>query len=347
MGEGPPILIRCDGSPEIGFGHVVRCLALADELRYDYRCRVVFAMRRGREGFDAVRAKGYPVLTPVEEGSPFDQARWIEGAIAGVGAKALVLDVRDDLRREDVERLRGSGTLIALVDDLSDRRLAADIAFYPPIPQVERLDWTGFGGKLRVGWDVVLLRMEFSRCAREEPAARPLVLVTMGGSDPAGMTLKALRALDLLEEDFETLAILGPGFLHGEALSGLLAGGRRRCEVMRDIKDMAAVMVQADLAVASFGVTAYELAAAGVPAIHLCLTEDHAESAAGLVREGAAVSMGVHGRVTEQELAGTVARLLADEPARKRMGERARNAVDGRGAERIAREILGRIGGGG
>ena len=345
MGEGPPILIRCDGSPEIGFGHVVRCLALADELRYDYRCRVAFAMRGGREGFDAVRAKGYPVLTPAEEGSPLDQARWIEGAVAGVGAKALVLDVRDDLRREDVERLKGSGTLIALVDDISDRRLAADLAFYPPIPQVERLDWTGFGGRLRVGWDVVLLRREFSRCAKGEPSVRPLVLVTMGGSDPAGLTLKALRALDRLEEEFTTLAVLGPGFLYGEALSGLLAGSRRRCEVMRDVKDMAAVMVRADLAVASFGVTAYELAAAGVPSIHLCLTEDHAESATALVREGAAVSLGVHGKVAEPALAGAVGRLLRDAPARKRMGELARNVVDGRGAERIARAIVGRIGG--
>ena len=40
----------------------------------------------------------------------------------------------------------------------------------------------------------------------------------------------------------------------------------------------------ADLAVASFGVTAYELAAVGVPAVYLCLTDDHAESAEAFSR---------------------------------------------------------------
>lgn len=56
----------------------------------------------------------------------------------------------------------------------------------------------------------------------------------------------------------------------------LLACTHRCYDVREDAHDMPALMAQADLAIASFGVTAYELAARGVPAIYLCLTDDHA-----------------------------------------------------------------------
>ena len=58
----------------------------------------------------------------------------------------------------------------------------------------------GHTGQLHVGWEWVLLRREFAQRPSQLPHERPLVLVTMGGSDPAGLTLKAVSALDLLDE---------------------------------------------------------------------------------------------------------------------------------------------------
>jgi spore coat polysaccharide biosynthesis protein SpsF len=107
---------------------------------------------------------------------------------------------------------------------------------------------------------------------------------------------------------------------------------------------MAEVMSRADLAVGSFGVTAYELAAAGVPAIYLCLTQDHAESATAPVREGVAVSLGTYEVVTVEALAEVASHLLNDNVAREGMSMRASGLVDGRGVERIARAIIDEIG---
>lgn len=318
---------------------MVRCLALADELRGVHGCQVVFAMRKGPRGFDMVGEGGYPVVTPQGPDRSFDYPRWMTEALDVNDAKALVLDVRDDLRREDVERLKAPGRIVAVLDDLSDRRLAADLAFYPPVPQVPRAGWEGFGGEVHAGWDMVLLRPEFSRSRRDQREGAPTVLVTMGGSDPAGLTLKAMNALDRLSGEFRVVVVLGPGFLHEETLSASLPGMHRRCEVLRDVRNMADVMSRADLAVASFGVTAYELAATGVPAIYLCLTQDHAESAMALVREGVAVSLGTYERVSVEALAEAASRLLNDSAAKEGMRRRTSGLVDGRGAERIARAI--------
>jgi spore coat polysaccharide biosynthesis protein SpsF len=53
-------------------------------------------------------------------------------------------------------------------------------------------------------------------------------------------------------------------------------------------------MAQADLAIASFGMTAYELACMEVPALYFCLTADHAESCQAFVEAGMAMSFDDH-----------------------------------------------------
>jgi spore coat polysaccharide biosynthesis protein SpsF len=161
----------------------------------------------------------------------------------------------------------------------------------------------------------------------------------MGGSDPAGLTLQAVEAIDTLDGGFETVLVLGPGFSHHEELRSLLAKARRSYEVRRGVADMASLVAQADLAVASFGVTAYELAAVGVPAVLLCLSDDHAESAAGFDAEGIGLSLGVHAKVTKPMLAEAVEGMLLDASRRSVMALRAKQRVDGRGAERIAAVI--------
>ena len=332
------VLFRCDASPSIGLGHLVRCLALADELRENHGVAVSFAMRASPLASELVKRRSYPILQ-APDGAVFDQEAWLRDCILKSGAQILVVDVRDDLSKAALESLVGKGTVVAVLVDLSERRWAADLAFYPPVPQVEKVDWSAFRGKLCIGWEWVVLRPQFAQSAPLRKSSKCSLLIAMGGSDPAGLTLKAVRAVDGLGGDFESVIIVGAGFCHRQALGDVLGQTRRRFTVREDVSEMSAAMAQADLAVCSFGMTSYELAAMGVPAVCVCLTEDHAESASGLVAAGMAISVGVDDQDTETRLAAAVEGLLVDKNARGQMSARARELVDGRGAWRIA-EVL-------
>ena len=198
------VLIRCDASHEIGFGHGVRCLSLADELRDNFGCSVSFALRTDESGFKMVIDQGYAIAVSPNE-AKINYEKWIEKAVRSSKAQALVLDVRDDLPRRLLKKLRVDGVLLVTIDDPTNRRLDVDLAFYPPVPQLQHMNWKGFRGELFAGWEWVVLRKEFAKSHQKEKKQRPIVLVTMGGSDPQAMTLKAINALDALNDDFDTV----------------------------------------------------------------------------------------------------------------------------------------------
>jgi spore coat polysaccharide biosynthesis predicted glycosyltransferase SpsG len=335
------VLFRCDASPSIGLGHVVRCMALADELRGKHDVDVSFAMRSNPLASEMVGREPYPVLEA--PGGEFDQSAWLNECVHHSRAGAVFVDVRDDLSKAALDSLSARGIVIATLEDLSDRRFAADMAFYPPVPQVRRIDWAGFRGQLCVGWEWIILRSQFAREFSDRHNSELSLLIAMGGSDPAGLTLKAVRAVDRIDprlgSDFEATIIVGAGFCHRSALVELLGRSQRKFMVREDVSDMSSVMADADLAICSFGMTAYELAATGVPSVYVCLSEDHAESASALVSAGMGVSVGVDDSGTETRVVDAAGRLLADRELRDRMSSCARILVDGRGTSRIA-ELL-------
>jgi len=342
VNQPPIILFRCDASSQIGFGHVVRCVALGEEFRRQ-GCKGFFAMKEGTTGFEMVKTHGFPVYVSPVIGNLDEYRDWVDETYDALRPDTLILDVRDDFPRSLLQILKEHGMLIATLDDPTDRRLDADLAFYPPIPQVQKMDWGGFTGQVFSGWEWVPLRKEFALYSIKNDSRCPCILVTMGGSDPAGLTLKAVAALDQLDEDFETVIVLGPGFSHFEALDSQLKKVSYSFSVRQNVTNMWDLMGQADIAIASFGATAYELAAKRVPGIYLGLTEDHVESASAFMNADIGVCLGQYQDVDEQRIRQEVKDFLQDKARCSEMKQRAGQTVDGLGAQRIAGKILSEL----
>jgi len=353
---GKRVLMRCDGAPEIGLGHVVRCLALADELRDQYCCEVAFAMLEGIVAVEQIQEHGY-VVHQSNGGvcKKIDEGTWLHQLVMDTETDALILDVRTNLTLDAVQKIRANNVLIVTIDDSSERRLAADLVFYPPVPQVKKLGFSGFAGQLFVGWDWVLLRPEFALHRMKVPPIssilnvkngqpEPLkVLVTMGTSDPACLTVLALKALHQIDQNLHVIVVLGREFMHESALRQWMNKVRRNYDFRRDVDDMPSLMAEAHIAIASFGVTAYEIAVIGVPAIYLCLTDDHALSARAFCDANIASSLGCYKSVKPLDIENAVMELLQDGRKRSRMSCNARLIIDGKGVKRVASKINSKI----
>lgn len=127
------------------------------------------------------------------------------------------------------------------------------------------------------GHEFFCLRDEFLLAAQNtfSPDVRR-VLITFGGTDPSDFTRQTLEAvLPLcLERNIRIAVVTGPGYLHKDALSALVAAineksGGETVSFTHATNVMSRMMEGVDFAIASAGRTVYELTHMRVPALVL------------------------------------------------------------------------------
>jgi spore coat polysaccharide biosynthesis protein SpsF len=334
------VLFRCDADERIGFGHLFRCIALADELRAQHGCGITFAMASGIRAKGILGEEGYRVI----DIKLTDETAELDRVITDLQPCALVFDLLTPIEPDAIAKWRKKGLVTATIDDPTPIRISVDLAFYPPVPQVKELSWEGFTGELYSGWEWVVLRRQFAALTKEPRNNNQAtnILITMGGSDSLNMTGFVLEALREVKTNcyLNVEILLGPTFNNEEELNKTLESYPHQYGTHQNITEPVNLFHRADLAIASFGVTAYELAACGTPAILLCLTEDHSISASVFDKAGIAVNLGLFENTSRTVLANTVSDLLEANSRLITMAALSKKLVDAKGTARIAETII-------
>ncbi|MBS83172.1 MAG: acylneuraminate cytidylyltransferase, partial [Gammaproteobacteria bacterium] len=155
------ILFRCDGSVDIGMGHISRCIALAEILKRKHNCNIIFAMRKSKLGIDYVKKN---FIVESSQSIEFDYFEWLTNIINKNHIDILILDVRDGLTRDQLKKIKKKRNIkIVTIDDPEEKRLESDFAFYPPLPQLSEISWNKYQGNLYFGYEYIILKKEFSK----------------------------------------------------------------------------------------------------------------------------------------------------------------------------------------
>jgi spore coat polysaccharide biosynthesis protein SpsF len=336
--RGGVALIRCDGGFTYGYGHVKRSLTLARALRDRQGFGVLFAINGDADAAKTVHDAGFETyLLPA-----LGKGNALASLVATKQPEIVICDARENLARDDLIRLAEKIPVVAVIDDGSDRRLSATHAYYPPVPQVEALSWKGTKTQVRVGWEWSLLGFDPSTVVpnrQELDAVRPRLVVSMGGSDPLDMTRLVACGLAKITIPFGARFVIGPGFRTGPRLAREIEAMRPNFETVQGVSDLGSEFASADFALISFGVTAYELGALGVPALYLALTDDQLHSASAFERAGMGIRMGLGRILRAEDIARAAWRLMVDTDRRRDMRAASLNTIDGKAGERIAQDL--------
>jgi len=335
---GGVALIRCDGGFTYGYGHVKRSLTLARALRDRQGFGVVFAINGDADAAKTLHDAGFETfLLPA-----LGKGNALASLVASKQPEIVICDARENLARDDLVRLAEKIPVVAVIDDGSDRRLSATHAYYPPVPQVETLSWKGTKTQVRVGWEWALLGFDPSTVVPsrvELDAVRTRLVVSMGGSDPLDMTRLVACGLAKITIPFGARFVIGPGFRTGPRLAREIEAMRPNFETVQGVSDLGSEFASADFALISFGVTAYELGALGVPALYLALTDDQLHSASAFERAGMGIRMGLGRILRAEDIARAAWRLIVDADRRRDMRAASLNTIDGKAGERIAQDL--------
>jgi UDP-2,4-diacetamido-2,4,6-trideoxy-beta-L-altropyranose hydrolase len=319
-------VIVAEGSSSSGFGHVRRCLSLADVLAAR-GVAVAFSVWGDMRVSDLIRPEGYEVRASSEGAvSP--------GSVETMRPDVIVADSYS-LTSRHLEALRGIAPLV-VIDDLADRFFPADIVVNSS-PHAPGLKYRALPGtRFLLGPEYAILWSEFAEfpTRRIEGKVRR-ILVTMGGGDPLNLTPRAVRAIRSVLGDVQIDAVIGPFFEKGRGLPV------EEATLHIAPKSLCGLMAGTDLAVTGGGQTTYELAATGTPAVVMAVADNQVPQVTAWESLGVLQYVGDARIPSTLEKMGTgVHRLASDQEVRKAMSERGRKAVDGRGAERVADAVV-------
>jgi len=334
------LLLRADASAQIGTGHLMRCLALAQAWQ-DAGRRAVFLMATETPSLELrLQLEGVEVVhLSVQPGSVDDAIQTAKFAHQ-VGAGCVVVDgYHFDAEYQRIIKYHGLHLLF--IDDTGHAEYYyADFVLNQNIYAHEGLyknrePYT----RLLLGKRYVILRREFLKWRgwkREIPKTARKVLVTMGGSDPNNVTLKVIQALQQVDIDsLETITVVGGSNPHYVELQSVVQNGLFPIRLESNVTNMPALMAWADIAISAGGSTIWELAFMGLPALVLTLAENQRMIAEHLDAMGVVVNLGWYKNLSSDMIAQTLLKFSMDIHIRSSMYQQAKYLVDGNGTLRV------------
>jgi UDP-2,4-diacetamido-2,4,6-trideoxy-beta-L-altropyranose hydrolase len=333
------ILIRTDASPEIGTGHVMRCLALAEAWQ-DYWGKAVFILGESTPSLEQrLISEGMDIchLTCVA-GSAADAYSTI-GIAKENDIKWIVVDGYQ-FGGSYQKIIRDNGQSLLFIDDyghsdnyyadiILNQNLFADMSYYKNHELYSRF---------LLGTRYVLLRREFQKwadCPRIINKIGRKVLVSFGGSDADNITGQVLEALKVMEiEGLEVIAVIG-GCNRDYPLLKEIIGDRPNFSIKQNVSNMPDLMAWADIAICAGGTTCWELAFMGLPAMICPIAENQKPNVAELSAKGIVRPLSEEEISDPEGLSGKISNLLNSFPERCSYHHKMKDLVDGEGTSRV------------
>ena len=335
-------MFRADASREIGGGHVMRCLTLAEALA-EQGWHVGFAVNA--EAPSVVPSLADAVADILILGGGDEVAalkeRWPEGV------PLLVVDHYG--RGAAFEHgCRPWAATILVIDDLANRRHRADLLLDQTQGRNEA-DYrllTGPDCRLLLGARFALLRPQFqayrrralTRRGSDRPAQR--LLVSFGATDTAGVTAMALQAVSRATRALTVDVVVGAFSGNLNEIDRLAAALAPAATVHQSVSDMASLMTDADFAIGAAGGTSWERCCLGLPTLVVVTADNQRDIARSLAAAGAIDLLGDAGTVTVEALADRIAALRNDASRRHAMAQAAASICDGQGAARAVDALI-------
>lgn len=353
------IAFRTDATSQIGTGHFMRCLTLADELK-QRGARIRFLSRNLPAHLrDMLATKNieYSSLCGDVEKEMFDDlahSKWLgasqaqdardtEQALSDRTWDWLVVDhYALDARWE--RALRGSARQIMVIDDIADRQHDCDVLLdqnYYADMHTRYMGKVPESCRLLLGPRYALLREEFRRLReRAKPRTGQVkrILVFFGGVDVdnyTGLALEALAGSGI--EGVAVDVVIGAQHPRRDDIEQACAAVGYACHVQTS--RMAELMAAADLAIGAGGSASWERCCLGLPALLVALAENQINIAKALDSIGACSYIGTKETADLFAIRRSINYVLSSCGQLESISQHAYSLVDGMGGARVCQEL--------
>ncbi|MEO8850754.1 MAG: hypothetical protein ABI360_03385 [Allobranchiibius sp.] len=329
------IALRCDAGSTLGVGHLMRSVALGEELTARGHEVLVWGDLGGIDWLQTLADDhGFQVLP-----APADPQQCARRA-AELKLDAVVIDGYHLDPELGSALTADSRRILAIVDYDFGVQQRADVyvdqnlgaSRHPSMP-AGSVALAGIGYALFR--DTVLRRRRRRALKHDGP---PRVVAVFGGTDPFGAAPVVLPALLATGAPLQVTVVTN----RPESLQGMHADTRsgQQIRVIAPQPDFGAIVAEADLVLSASGSSVWELLCMGIPTAVLCVVDNQEAGYRQSLENGVVAGLGHLARFDAASATATLTALLDDSSTRVGYADRGQDLVDGRGRSRVADALL-------
>jgi spore coat polysaccharide biosynthesis predicted glycosyltransferase SpsG len=336
------IAIRCTVSPNKGFGNFNRCLILGEELR-EKKYKILFIIDENPQIIRELIKRKFQYNIISKFRSRNKEALFMVKLLNKKNLKFLILDAREKGEALS-KKISTSDVQVFLLDDAWVNEAWANIIINGTmIKKYQKYKKLNQNSKIFLGTKYFIIDKNFLKNKKMfkdiKQKSKYCIVVSLGGSDPHGLTFKILDSIcDLGNIDIRV--ILGP--LVKQKIKRL-EYKRKNVSFIESPKLIWNEFKKADLVISNAGNTLFELAVQKVPTICIPAIEHQVPYARFFQTNGFGINLGLWNNVKNKDVKNTVNKILSDLALRKKMHSQGDKIIDGKGLFRVIQIIESHI----
>ena len=361
-------ILRADANKEIGIGHVMRCLALAEWL-YSKNIRPLLLTKYSNKLIESKVStlKGKIIYLPKSSSSPDDtylHSKWLNGT-ESEDAKLCIDAIENEIQKiaksplfiivdhyalaAPWEKKISAYAPILVVDDLSDRQHECKWLIDQTFGKTDAdyLSLVPDNTKLMIGPQYALIRKEFTTTAklfkRNLPDTEIKVLLTLGGVDKNNDISKVLLSLEAFKsvnkQQIVTTVVTSNANPNLHNLQAAVAR-IQNVSLLIDVNNMAELMATHDVCIGAAGSTSWERCVMSLPTISIVLAENQKTIAKNLADAEVVLSLGLMADITLEKFMETFYSLINDMNLYNSLSIKSKCLCDGLGCNRIMKIVV-------
>ena len=340
------IFIRVDSSTKVGYGHFIRCMALADTLQKNFEINFI---SRSLEGslISNIEKKGFSIFRFHSNSEKINEKNDAQKTISFLNKhgnqKSILIIDNYELSKKWETYVKPFVYKLIVIDDLPNRSHNCDLL----IDQNLHTRVNGLYKGLIPSNCIKLIGPKFSMIRKEFRIIRKLVkprrfpikkiLVSFGGSDTENQTLVVLNSIVKINMKINVDVVVGEANRCKKIIKNFCKKNKN-FTYHEQIDNIADLMLSSDLSIGSSGSTTWERCILGLPAIVSISSNDQRDIANSLSQKKCIINLGDVKKLKESSYINVITNLKKNDL--RNMSKNSMSLVDGNGTQRILKHIL-------
>lgn len=309
------IVVRADGNPQIGIGHITRCLYFLENIKRDFN--IFFLIAKNKQVKEYIESRGISVYEIDTNISLEEEIKFL----TDLSTDLLIIDLRN--KHESLYKNCSEKFNKVLRFDDSDVPIHINSDLYLNYNLYsEKLKFTlnNPDSELFLGPLYYILNpifKNYKNFPRKYEEKGRNILITMGGGDPKNLTIKIVKSIIDIK-DIVLNIIIGALFHDYEEIEKIKTDFPDKINIYKNIKNMPEMMAQNDILICTGGNTSFEAAFMGLPGLLLNQIDLQAKNSSYYEQKGIFYDGGLGENASEDFIKKTVEKLLSHKEIRKK-----------------------------